>query len=106
MGPIVLITGMKPYELKNMKDAQIRKRGAIITAQKLMNPFVNEFVFITRPNEAWSKYAISESQDRKITADLERKTKTAKNLNTLCTSYSDFLLQERKKSNLEDLGRK
>jgi hypothetical protein len=95
IGPIVLITGLRPYELKGMKGAQIRKRGSVNTAQKLDNADVNEFVLFTRPNEAMSRLNISEKQYRKISADVERRILSSKHLHSVHALESDFLLRER-----------
>jgi hypothetical protein len=51
LGPIVLVSGLRPYELKGMKDAQVSRRGSIRIAQDLRNTEVKAFVFLTRPNE-------------------------------------------------------
>ena len=31
LGPIVLVSGLRPYELKGMKDAQVRRRGVFVS---------------------------------------------------------------------------
>lgn len=98
MGPVALVSGIKPLVLKGMSDAQVRKKGELKTAQKLRNSQVNEFIFITRPNEAMSKCKLSAKQKRKINQDTMRKVKNAKSLNSIYTTYSDFLLRNKKKS--------
>jgi hypothetical protein len=97
MGPIVCLTALKPYELKGMKEAQIRKRGRVSTDHNLMNEHVNQFIFVTRANEMMDKHTISKNQNEKIEVDVQRKVDSSKHLHSLYTVYSDYLLQERRK---------
>lgn len=98
MGPLVLITCLKPYSLKNMEHIQIKKRGKIMTAQNLRNSYINEFIFITRPNEAMNILKYSQKQKEVIHEDFEKKLKTARNLQVVYASYADYLLQKNKRT--------
>ena len=97
LGPIVLITALRPYELKSMKDAQVKKRGSIGIGQNLRNTDVNEFIWVTRPNDAMSKVNVSEKQIRKMNADFERKLANSKHLHQIHALESDFQLRERRR---------
>jgi hypothetical protein len=97
LGPIVLVSGLRLYELKGMKDAQVRRRGSIRIAQDLRNTEVKAFVFLTRPNEVMSRLSISEKQSRKIAADYGRKVGSAEHLHSVYASESDLLLRERRR---------
>lgn len=97
LGPIVIISGLIPQKIKRMNDALIRYKGRLRTAQNLGNSFINDFIFITRPNEAVSKYIVSEVQDQKIAEDIERKVKSSKNLHSLKAAYSDKIIRARLK---------
>ena len=95
MGPMVIISGLIPYEVKNMGDLKVRMNGEIKLVQNLTNLDINEFVFITRPNEAYGHYNISYKQQEKIDNDIKIKIKNSKHLNSAYASYSDKLLKRR-----------
>jgi hypothetical protein len=92
LGPIVILSSIKPFEIKKMKDYQLRKNGELKTAQNLQNYEINEFIFITRPNEVMPLMKYSEKQQKKISTDFQSKLKTAKNLNVAYAIYSDQIL--------------
>ncbi len=97
LGPIAVITSLRPHRLKGMHDALIRKRDSISTAQKLANLRINDFIFVVRPHEAMERYELSETQNKKIASDLKRKAGDAKHLHSLYALESDFLLRESRK---------
>lgn len=96
MGPIVIISGLKPYELPKMTDIIIHKKGILSTIQHLRNNFINEFIFITRPNEAFSASNISDIQKNKIATDITNRIKTAEHKQDILALYSDYMLKKRK----------
>lgn len=95
LGPMVLITGIKPSSFKGMNDALIRKKGEFKTTQSLLNTFVNQFIFVTRPNEALITHKISDAQNKKIEKDISQKYESSKHKNSVLASYSDFLMKNR-----------
>ena len=95
-GPIVLISTIIPEKLDDMDDTSVKLQGKIKTVQSLRNHMVNDFIFITRPNECFERYNISDKQDKLINDDIKRKIPKAKNLNSVLASYSDFLMNKGK----------
>lgn len=64
IGPIAFYTPLKPRRLKGNSDSKIHMQGKIKATPNLHNGWLNEFIFITRPNEAYS--SISEKQSDKM----------------------------------------
>jgi len=92
----VLISTIIPEKLDDMDDTSVKLQGKIKTVQSLRNHMVNDFIFITRPNECFERYNISDKQDKLINDDIKRKIPKAKNLNSVLASYSDFLMNKGK----------
>lgn len=99
LGPIVILSALKPSKLHGIGNAIVKKKGSLKTAQILKNSDVNEFIFITRPNEAFSGYSLSEKQKKVIDIDTRRKLGTAKSLQVVNVARSDVLLRERRGKN-------
>ena len=97
MGPIALFTFLKPNRLKNVRDTRIRVRGDIFTAQKITNPKIVNFLFITRPNEAMGKVSYSEKQEKVIEKSYLANPEKAFNSITVKAFESDMILKEAKK---------
>lgn len=68
LGPIALYTPVKPRELKGNADARVHRNGSIKSAPNLGNGWLNQFMFITRPNEAHRE--ISDRQLGKMTREV------------------------------------
>jgi hypothetical protein len=100
MGPLVIMSSLIPNKLTRMNDTLIRKKGIIKTAQNLGNSFINQFLFVTRPNEALRQYIFSEKQQKIVERDILRKVKTSKHHKDILASYSDFLLREKMSKNI------
>lgn len=66
LGPIAFFTSIIPMQRKKVADIRIQKRGKIKTAQHFDNRELAEFVFITRPNEVFERYDLSNIQSTKI----------------------------------------
>ena len=95
MGPVLIISALRPSEFGNMDMAQIKRKGTIRTAQNLKNKYVNEFIFISRPKEAFSQSQMSEVQKNKIAVAIQEKLKGRPNLQEAYISKSDAILQKR-----------
>ncbi len=95
LGPIVIISGLKPARIEKMNDSIIRLKGHMPLAQNLRNTLINDFIFITRPNEAFKEYNLSEKQLRLIDSDVRSKIKYSKNQHEIKAAYSDNLMHER-----------
>lgn len=98
LGPIIILSTITPSKLKGIKGGIIKKRGIVMTAQKLINPNINEFIFITRPNEVYSNYSLSEKQKKIIDRDTEKKIGSAKSIQTVLVARSDILLKKSRES--------
>ena len=95
MGPVLIISALRPSEFGNMDMALIKRKGTIRTAQNLKNKYVNEFIFISRPKEAFSQSQMSEVQKNKIAVAIQEKLKGRPNLQEAYISKSDAILQKR-----------
>ncbi len=51
IGPIAFITSLKPGHLKYSPTSRVCMKGTFSTVQRLENPLIVNFIFITRPNE-------------------------------------------------------
>ena len=96
MGPVVIISSIKPFRLSGMNDSLLGLRGDLKTAQHLVNSNVNQFLFVTRPNEAFYGCEVSEKQRRKIDFDVRRKLSNSKNIQQIFLTKSDQIIKERK----------
>jgi len=97
MGPIVVISAIKPGKLKDMPDSLLKLKGELKTAQRLSNRPVNQFLFIDRPNDSFKLYEVSEKQQEKIDKDIKSKAASAKSLQQVLLAKSDQIIKERNK---------
>lgn len=97
MGPVVVVSGVVPKILKDMSDSQVRMRGSLKVAQNLGNKLVNEFVFVTRPNEAMNLIQMSEKQQTKIEKDFLKNVPNKRGVNAVLVGYSDYLMGQGKR---------
>ena len=97
LGPIAFFTTLKPNRLTESDDTRIRLNGRIKTAQRILNPVIVDFIFITRPNEAMSRMNFSATQNKKIKeAYFNNLDKVEKSM-TLNVLESDLYLKKLKK---------
>lgn len=66
-GPFAFYTPVKPRTLKGNTPSKLHMRGQISVGQSLKNGWLGQFIFITRPNEAYRE--ISARQAGKIAQD-------------------------------------
>jgi hypothetical protein len=97
LGPILIVSSIYPSKLTKLGHALIKKKGSVLTAQHLNNPHLNEFIFITRPNEAFKNYKISLKQQKKIDVDTIQKFSKAKSLQSIFITRSDKMMMKMKK---------
>lgn len=102
LGPIVIISTLLPKKINGITGGSIKNKGIVLTAQHLKNKQVNEFIFITRPNEAYSDYSLSDKQKQIIDTDVRRKIGNAKSIQTVLISRSDMLLSKRLNKDLDN----
>jgi hypothetical protein len=96
IGPIAFITAIRPNKFTNADDSRIRMKGKIKTAQSIKNQHIARFIFITRPNEAFSKVIFSEKQ-LKVMEDAYRANpeKVGKSM-TIKAAEADLILKYKK----------
>ena len=70
LGPMAFFTSLKPRKLKGNSDSRVHMRGRIRTGQKLSHTGLNNFIFITRPNDVFSRESISDKQNTKISEEI------------------------------------
>lgn len=100
LGPLVILSSLIPNQFSKMNDCLLRKKSVLKTAQNLQNSILNEFVFITRPNEVMPLMKYSSKQKQKISNDFTSKISTAKSLQVAYAIHSDKVMKKRMKSKL------
>lgn len=68
IGPIAFYAAIKPNAVKGNTDSKLHMRGIVKTSQKLCNGWLNQFIFVTRPNEGYRE--ISDTQLKKLNVDM------------------------------------
>lgn len=95
IGPIILLTAVKPVKIKNMSDTRVKKnKGIIPTAQKLGHEQLNKWLFIQRPEEIISKLKLSESDWKSIERIWNKDPQKSKSSMTANVSYSDMMMHK------------
>lgn len=90
LGPIVFFTSLEPPTLKGNGDSRLHLRGTIKTGQLLRYTSLNEFIFITRPNQLFSREPISDKQHAKISDDMLANPEKALNSPSFHALEADF----------------
>ncbi len=97
LGPIIVISSILPDQIVKMSDSLIHMQGKLKTAQHLGNLHINDFIFISRPNESMGLYKLSKKQqeivDRETLAGAER----GKGIKSVLANYSDKMMEEGKR---------
>lgn len=70
IGPVAFYTAIRPHAVKGNGDSRIHMRGTVKTAPILRNGWLNQFIFITRPNEGYGE--ISEKQQVKLDNEISK----------------------------------
>jgi len=96
VGPIAFITTIRPNKFVNAADTRIRMKGKIKTGQIIKNQLIARFVFITRPNEAFSKAKYSEKQLKVIDNSYRANPDKAKKSMTIRAAEADLILKYKK----------
>jgi hypothetical protein len=96
VGPIAFMTTIRPNKFVNAVDTRIRMKGKIKTAQVIKNQLIAKFVFITRPNEAFSKAKYSEKQLQVIENAYKANPEKAKRSMTMRAAEADLILKHKK----------
>jgi len=67
-GPVVAFTMLEPSSIptSRMKNTKIHMKGTVSSIQEIADPFITEFMFITRPNEIFESTILSQRQTDKI----------------------------------------
>lgn len=94
LGPIALLTFLKPNKLKDVKYTRIRLKGKIFTAQKISNPRIANFVFLTRQNEVMGDVSFSEKQQKVIEKSYLENYEKALESMTVKAFESDSILKK------------
>lgn len=82
LGPIGLITSLRPEKLSNMSQARIGKSGVYQTSQAIGPTKILDFIYKTRPTQMSNRFQISDKQQNKIETDMR------KDMNRALTSLS------------------
>jgi hypothetical protein len=70
VGPIALVTAIRPSSLNRLKNTKLHKKGVLCTSQKILNHNICDFIYITRPNTAFAKLHYSDKQMSRISETL------------------------------------
>jgi hypothetical protein len=95
VGPIAFMTTIRPNKFVNAVDTRIGMKGKIKTAQVIKNQLIAKFVFITRPNEAFSKANYSEKQLKIIDDAYRANPEKAKKSMTMRAAEADLILKHK-----------
>jgi hypothetical protein len=95
IGPIAFYTPVKPTTIKGNPDSKLHLNGKISVGQNLRNAWLNEFIFINRPDEVRPK--LSEKQLKKIQDTALLDPLRTLNSMTLHLLKVDYELERRKK---------
>lgn len=93
LGPIVIISALKPSKLNKLSQIRIKKKGSLNTVQNISDPEIGNFVIVDRPNEAMSRYKLSEKQSKLISNDITKKVSGARQLNQIYAIESDRFIR-------------
>jgi len=96
VGPIAFMTTIRPNKFVNAADTRIRMKGKIKTGQIIKNQLIAKFVFITRPNEAFSKANYSEKQLNVIDNAYRANPEKVKKSMTIRAAEADLILKHKK----------
>lgn len=94
LGPIVLITSIKPKKIPKIPSTRVKMRGEIPTSQYIDNPEIWEWIFVTRPSAALSRLTFSQTQKQKINDRWNNSSKKMLNSMTYKVGESDFMMDK------------
>jgi hypothetical protein len=93
LGPIALVTAIKPSELRGLQGCIIRKSGEMTTVQKLSNQSILRWLYFVRPEQAFSE-EISEKQEERIAQDWAKNAEAKKQSMTAWASMDDYIIRK------------
>jgi hypothetical protein len=96
LGPIVFYTALIPPTLDKSPDTRVRMRGAIKPAQRLHNGRLNRFICITRPNEVFGNFEMSERQQEIVSRDMRKNLDRTTNSGTFRAFHDDQIMKDRR----------
>jgi len=96
IGPIAFYTFIKPHHLKRATDTKVRMKGKMITAQKIGNPNLVEFLLIHRPNEVMDSVSYSENQKQIIENAIKKNPGKASDSLTASALLGDLIIRKKK----------
>jgi len=97
MGPIAFYTFIRNKKLRDAYSTKIGLHGNILTAQKLKNPEIVDFLFITRPNQASKHQVLSNTQEKVIEKSIMKDIGRSINSLTAVAHESDDYIKRVKK---------
>ncbi len=92
LGPFTFLTFLVPQNIKGFHNTIIRRKGKISPVQKLLNPSINQFLFIDRPKETDSCLEFSEKQKKKIEDRWFKDKEKSMNSTTFKISETDRIM--------------
>lgn len=92
IGPIAIMTFIKPDKIRAASSTRIKRVGQLPTAQTVKNQDIVNFLFITRPNEVMPGIEYSDKQKTAIEKAYEKNPEKSANSLTVKAAGSDFFL--------------